>query len=584
MQLQVTTTSLPNGTNGVAYSQTLVAAGGQTPYTWTNSSGALPPGLMLATNGVISGIPTTNGTFNFTVKVTDALSSTATQALVLTAFGPPSVVWIQPTNNSVTVTVGNNVSLAVSVAGTGPFNYQWQLNGTNLPNGIITTVAGNGTYGYSGDGGAATNAELNEPIGVAVDSTGNLFIADYANRRIREMKTSGLIITVAGNGTYGYSGDGGVATNAELFNPTDVAVDATGNLFIADFNNNRIREVGTNGIITTVAGNGTNGFSGDGSAATNAEFYYAASVAVDTTGNLFIADSQNNRIRKVGTNGIISTVAGNGGYGDFGDGGPATNAELSIPSSVAVDATGNLFIADNNYIRKVGTNGIIITVAGNGTNGFSGDSGSATNAELNDPQRVVVDANGNLFIADSYNNRIREVDTNGIIMTVAGNGTNGFSGDGGSATSAKLYEPSGVAVDAAGHPFIADVFNDRIRKVVRKIIILGPTIVLNDIGFVNAGAYDVVVSGSYGSVTSSIVNLTITLPPVILSAPQFSVGNTNFTFQLSGPSGSNYVLQVSTNLLNWSPVSTSTIPVSGSITLSNAISGYNRRFYRVHLQ
>ena len=584
MQLQVTTTSLPNGTNGVAYSQTLVAAGGQTPYTWTNSSGALPPGLMLATNGVISGIPTTNGTFNFTVKVTDALSSTATQALALTAFGPPSVVWIQPTNNSVTVTVGNNVSLAVSVAGTGPFNYQWQLNGTNLPNGIITTVAGNGTYGYSGDGGAATNAELNEPIGVAVDSTGNLFIADYANRRIREMKTSGLIITVAGNGTYGYSGDGGVATNAELFNPTDVAVDATGNLFIADFNNNRIREVGTNGIITTVAGNGTNGFSGDGSAATNAEFYYAASVAVDTTGNLFIADSQNNRIRKVGTNGIISTVAGNGGYGDFGDGGPATNAELSIPSSVAVDATGNLFIADNNYIRKVGTNGIIITVAGNGTNGFSGDSGSATNAELNDPQRVVVDANGNLFIADSYNNRIREVDTNGIIMTVAGNGTNGFSGDGGSATSAKLYEPSGVAVDAAGHLFIADVFNDRIRKVVRKIIILGPTIVLNDIGFVNAGAYDVVVSGSYGSVTSSIVNLTITLPPVILSAPQFSVGNTNFTFQLSGPSGSNYVLQVSTNLLNWSPVSTSTIPVSGSITLSNAISGYNRRFYRVHLQ
>src|ERR1022692_1478906 len=261
MQLQVTTTSLPNGTNGVAYSQTLVAAGGQTPYTWTNSSGALPPGLMLATNGVISGIPTTNGTFNFTVKVTDALSSTATQALVLTAFGPPSVVWIQPTNNSVTVTVGNNVSLAVSVAGTGPFNYQWQLNGTNLPNGIITTVAGNGTYGYSGDGGAATNAELYRPSGAAVDAIGNLFIADSGNNCIRKVGINGIITTVAGNGYGagtggGYSGDGGAATNAELNYPTGVAVDTTGNLFIAEEGNQRVRKVGTNGIITTVAGNG----------------------------------------------------------------------------------------------------------------------------------------------------------------------------------------------------------------------------------------------------------------------------------------------------------------------------------------
>src|ERR1022692_3949042 len=212
MQLQVTTTSLPNGTNGVAYSQTLVAAGGQTPYTWTNSSGALPPGLMLATNGVISGIPTTNGTFNFTVKVTDALSSTATQALVLTAFGPPSVVWIQPTNNSVTVTVGNNVSLAVSVTGTGPFSYQWQHNGTNLPNGIITTVAGNGTNSYSGDGGAATNAELYYPYGVALDAIGNLLIGDNENNRIRKVGTNGIITTVAGNGTSGYAGNGGAAT------------------------------------------------------------------------------------------------------------------------------------------------------------------------------------------------------------------------------------------------------------------------------------------------------------------------------------------------------------------------------------
>ena len=582
--LVVNTTSLPNGTNGVAYTKTLVASEGQPPYSWTTSSGVLPPGLTLATNGVISGTPTTNGTFNFTVKVTDAVSATATRPLTLTVLlGPPSVA-IQPTNNPVTVTVGNNVSLTVSVAGTGPFNYQWQLNGTDLPNDIITTVAGSEGYWFYGDGGAATNAELTFPSGVAVDATGNLFIADSGNNRIRKVGTNGIINTVAGNGTSDYSGDGGAATNAGI-SASGVVVDATGNLFIADLDSNRIRKVGTNGIINTVAGNGTNGYSGDGGAAINAKLNQPWGVAVDGTGNLFIADSGNNRIRKVDINGIITTVAGNGTGDYFGDGGAATNAELYNPVGAAVDATGNLFIADdgNGRIRKVGIKGIIATVAGSGSGDYLGDGGAATNAGIG-ASGVVVDATGNLFIADSENNRIRKVDSHGIITTVAGIGNvyivGTFSGDGGAATNAELYNPVGVAVDGTGNLFIADQDNQRIRKVASP----GPTLVLNNVGFGNAGAYDVVVSSPYGSVTSSVVNLIVTLPPVILSAPQITIGNTNFTFLLSGPAGSNYVLQDSTNLLNWSLDSTSTIPASGSTTLSKAISGYNRRFYRVQLQ
>ena len=424
-----------------------------------------------------------------------------------------------------------------------------------------------------------------------MDAFGNLFFADSVNHVIRKVSTSGKITTVAGNGYGagtgfgGYSGDGGTATNAELNWPNSVVVDAFGNLFIADLFNSRTRKVGTNEIITTVAGNGISGYSGDGGVATNGELQIPYGVAVDATGNLFVADTDNNVIRKVGTNGIITTVAGNGQYGHSGDGGVATNAELYYPYGVAVDATGNLFIADydNFRIRKIGTNGIITTVAGDGTEGYTGDGGTATNAELSEPQGVAVDATGNLFIADSYNDVIREVGTNGIITTVAGGGYNSL-GDGGAATNAEFFWPKGVAVDATGNLFIADTENNRIHKVTFFPSVLSPTLILNNVVVANAGAYDVVVSGPYGSVTSSVVNLTVTLPPVILSTPQVTAGKTNFTFQLSGPVGSNYVLQVSTNLLNWNPVSTSAIPGSGSINLTNAITNYNRRFFRVHLQ
>jgi N-acetylneuraminic acid mutarotase len=341
-----------------------------------------------------------------------------------------------------------------------------------IPLGHIASQAGNGVLGYSGDGGPAASAEFSSPTGVAVDSSGNLYIVDADNNRIRKVTAStGIITTVAGNGTAGYSGDGGAATSAELDTPFGVAVDASGNLYIVDVNNDRIRKVtASTGIITTVAGNGTWGYSGDGGTATSAELFSPFGVAVDASGNLYIADSGNNRIRKVtASTGIITTVAGNGTGGYTGDSGVATGAELNSPYGVAVDASGNIYIVDsgNNRIRKVtASTGVITTMAGNGTAGYSGDSGAGTSAELNSPFGVAVDASGNLYIADTYNLVIRKVTAStGIITTVAGNGTAGSSGDGGAATSAELSYPTAVEVDSPGNVYIADYNNNKVRTV-----------------------------------------------------------------------------------------------------------------------
>jgi sugar lactone lactonase YvrE len=340
------------------------------------------------------------------------------------------------------------------------------------PAGIISTVAGIGINGYNGDGGQATTAQVSRPDGVAVDAAGNLFIADSGNNRIRKVTPDGIISTVAGNGIFvgpgspnGFGGDGGLATAAQLNDPSGVAVDAAGNLFIADFLQARIRKVTPDGIISTVAGTSISGL-GDGGPATAAQLFEPQGVAVDAAGNLFIADTGNSRIRKVTPAGTITTVAGSSNLG-FGDGGPATAARLAGPVGVAVDAAGNLFIADslNSRIREVTPDGIISTVAGTGINGFNGDGGPATAAQLFEPQGVAVDAAGNLFIADSGNNRIRKVTPDGVISTVAGTGINGFNGDGGQATAAQMNQPEGVAVDAAGNVFIVDRYNNRIRKV-----------------------------------------------------------------------------------------------------------------------
>jgi uncharacterized repeat protein (TIGR03803 family) len=333
--------------------------------------------------------------------------------------------------------------------------------------GIISTIAGTGKAGKTGAGGPALKAELNLPLNLIFDSKGNLYFSDYANDIVQKITPAGVISTFAGNGVHGYSGDGGPAIKAEMKHPQGLAFDKAGDLYIADGGGCRIRKVTSAGIISTVAGNGTAGFKGDGGKATSAELNFPGAVAFDSTGNLYIADYGNNRIRKVTTAGIISTVAGNGTAGYKGNNGKAVDAELNAPQGVAVDATNHILIADlnNNVIRKVNPAGIISTVAGTGKAGFSGDGGAATSAELNGPNSVSIDAAGALYIADFNNNVIRKVTALGVITTVAGNGILGFSGDGAAAPNAKLNGPGEARVDSEGNLYIADSGNNRIRKV-----------------------------------------------------------------------------------------------------------------------
>jgi uncharacterized protein (TIGR03437 family) len=330
----------------------------------------------------------------------------------------------------------------------------------------ISTIAGSGGFSYSGDGGPATAAQLNAPEAVAVDASGNVYIADTANNVVRQISAKGVINTIAGNGTAGFGGDGGAATSAQLSAPQGVAVDSSGNVFVADTANARVRKI-SGGTITTVAGSGTQGYSGDGAAATSAQLNTPVGLAVDKAGNLYIADVDDSVVRKVSTSGAITTVAGNGSQGYSGDTGPATGATLNGPEGVAVDASGNLYITDtlNGVIRKVTASGTISTIAGNGIDGYSGDGGPAISAEFGSPVGIVVDSAGNLYIADS-GARVRKVFTSGIIMTIAGSGVRGYSGDGGPATVATMNGAAGLAVDSTGDIFIADSVNNAVRELV----------------------------------------------------------------------------------------------------------------------
>jgi sugar lactone lactonase YvrE len=331
--------------------------------------------------------------------------------------------------------------------------------------GDIHTFAGTGRPGVSGDGGSARKAKLDAPGGLAFRS-GKLFVADFKRDRVRKVNRAGKITRVAGTGAAGFSGDGGPATKAKLHRPIGLALDGAGNLFIGDSKNHRVRRVNGSGRIATVAGTGHLGFSGDGGGARSADLSFPWELACDS-GNLYIADSGNHRVRLVNGSGTITTVAGTGVRGYSGDGGPATAAQLRRPGAAAVDGSGRLYIVDygNNRVRRVDASGRITTIAGNGERGFSGDGGPATAARLNSPSGLALDHSGNLYIADSRNNRVRKVSRAGTITTVAGTGKGGFSGDGDKATEAKLNYPIGLALDHSHNLYIADSGNHRVRKV-----------------------------------------------------------------------------------------------------------------------
>jgi sugar lactone lactonase YvrE len=331
-------------------------------------------------------------------------------------------------------------------------------------NGTIHTVAGTGAAGFSGDGGRATSARLNAPAGVAVDGAGNLYVADSGNHRIRKVTPGGVITTIAGTSSGGFSGDGGPATAAQLFSPQGVALDGAGNLYVADTGNNRIRRIAGNGTISTVAGNGVEDQTADGAPATQAALNEPNAVAVDSEGTVYIAEED--RVVRIATDGTIRTVAGavySSGYN--GDGIPAVSAELDSPSGLAVDAAGNVYISDtdNQRVRRVGTDGIIRTFAGTGNGEFSGDGGPATAARINGPYGLAVGTDGSVYLADRYNNRVRKILPNGTIITVAGGGSSRRQF--GPATRAELDDPVGAAVDRAGNLLLADTSANRVHRV-----------------------------------------------------------------------------------------------------------------------
>ena len=375
--------------------------------------------------------------------------------------------------------------------------------------GLISTLAGTGVPGSAGDGGPAASAQLNLPYGLAVDAAGNVYIADLGNNRLRRVSTDGTIATVAGNGQKRSSGDGGPASAATLATPRNVAVDAAGNIYVSEFEGHRIRKIAPDGRIETAAGTGAPGLRGDGGPAALAQFNFPAGLAVDLSGALYVADSQNHRVRKIFPGGVIttllggtsgtalltptavavnpagavyvadrsrvvrvyspsgawSTVAGTGEQGFAGDGGPAQAARLNAANDLAVDPAGGLYLADGARLRRVSPFGVIATVAGDGYTRFVGDGGAATAALLARPSAVALDAAGNLYVADTGAQRIRRVSPAGRIDTLAGFGVAGFGGDGAPASTALLNSPMGVSADAWGNLAIADTGNHRARLV-----------------------------------------------------------------------------------------------------------------------
>ena len=339
---------------------------------------------------------------------------------------------------------------------------------------MIVTVAGNGIQGYNNDGIPAISSELNNPYNLAVDDSDNIYIADYDNNRIRKVSAAtGIISTIAGTGTQGYSGDLGLAIFAELNQPRGIVVDAAGNVYICDQANFRVRKIdASTGIITTIVGIGNDGYSGDNGGATLAQISNCHSIAIDPNGDLVIADTWNHCIRKVNsTTGIITTIAGTGNPGYNGDSISSVAAKLFYPTGIAIDRFGNIFITDqeNDRIRKLNVaDSLIYTVGGIGISGYSGDGGPAVAAKINKPVGLAVDTSGVIYISDSYNYRVRKIDETGVISTLSGTGVPGYNGDNISCYLAQLNGSTDMSIDKSGNIYFCDPHNFRIRKIFKS--------------------------------------------------------------------------------------------------------------------
>jgi hypothetical protein len=431
---------------------------------------------------------------------------------------------------------------------------------------IINTIAGTGSPSYGGDGAAATLAQISDPTSVKVDAAGNIYIVDRGNECIRKVNTAGTISTIAGTaGSSGYSGDGGAATAAQINSPSSVAVDGSGNIYITDYGNNRIRKVDASGIITTIAGGTTSGSTGDGGPATDALLNRPQGINVDAAGNVFFVDEQNHAVRKITVStGIISRVAGIGTSGSGGDGGSATAANMLFPKDVVVDPMGNVFIADygNHRIRKVNTSGIISTIAGGATSG-STTGGYAVDALINHPYAVALDNQGNLLFNDQGNNFIRIIFTSGIMTAIVGNGFYGFTGDGGNPGTAKI-STIGIAADTSGNTYLAEYGYHRIRKVTASGITLSGT---KSICLGNPSTLTASLSGgTWGSYDTTIATVDASGVVTGLTAGIATL----FYFTSSGGSAT---VNVSVNPAPAAIAGTTTVCIAATTTLTNATAG-----------